>query len=136
MSLIKRSSFFSTNYQLLNLGITKSSLLDIFSSLVLHKKFTFQTLEKKKTNSVSPYLSFPPTQCRPNMFAELQLYSFNVFNELVFPQNTDDGNITVSILSFIPDSVDDGKHITCRVENPMLPGTALEDTSKVDVQCK
>ncbi|KAK2707870.1 hypothetical protein QYM36_015523 [Artemia franciscana] len=54
----------------------------------------------------------------------------------VSTKNTDDGNMTVSILSFIPDSVDDGKHITCRVENPMLPGTALEDTSKINVQCK
>jgi hypothetical protein len=45
-------------------------------------------------------------------------------------------NITVSDLSFVPSTDDDGKSITCRAENPNITGAFLESSWKIDVVCK
>ncbi|XP_029055789.1 hemicentin-2-like isoform X1 [Osmia bicornis bicornis] len=39
----------------------------------------------------------------------------------------DSPNITRSILSYVPTMEDDGKYLTCRAENPVVPDSALED---------
>lgn len=46
-------------------------------------------------------------------------------------------NITKSVLNFVPTTEDDGKSITCRAENPKIPGqSALETSWKIEVICK
>ncbi|XP_069700710.1 neural cell adhesion molecule 2-like [Periplaneta americana] len=42
-------------------------------------------------------------------------------------------NVTVSDLSFVPTTEDDGKSITCRAENPNITGAFLEASWKIDV---
>ncbi|XP_071454107.1 neural cell adhesion molecule 1-like [Hetaerina americana] len=42
-------------------------------------------------------------------------------------------NATVSELSFTPTTDDDGKHVTCRAENPNVTGAYLEDTWRIEV---
>ncbi|KAJ9597411.1 hypothetical protein L9F63_011732, partial [Diploptera punctata] len=42
-------------------------------------------------------------------------------------------NVTVSDLSFVPTTDDDGKAITCRAENPNITGAFLEDSWKIEV---
>ncbi|KAJ4426731.1 hypothetical protein ANN_26530 [Periplaneta americana] len=44
-------------------------------------------------------------------------------------------NVTVSDLSFVPTTEDDGKSITCRAENPNITGAFLEASWKIDVVC-
>ncbi|XP_017758029.1 PREDICTED: hemicentin-2-like [Eufriesea mexicana] len=39
-----------------------------------------------------------------------------------------DTNITKSVLSYVPPMEDDGKSLTCRAENPVVPNSGLEDT--------
>ncbi|XP_067130529.1 protein turtle homolog B-like isoform X2 [Centruroides vittatus] len=38
-----------------------------------------------------------------------------------------DGNITTSILKFWPSGEDNGRYLSCRSDNPLLPDSALED---------
>ncbi|XP_043801370.1 hemicentin-2-like isoform X4 [Apis laboriosa] len=45
-----------------------------------------------------------------------------------------ENNQTLSILSFVPSIDDDGKYLTCRAENPVIPESALEDRWRLDVQ--
>ncbi|KAK9884228.1 hypothetical protein WA026_005177 [Henosepilachna vigintioctopunctata] len=42
-------------------------------------------------------------------------------------------NVTISELSFVPTTDDDGKFITCRAENPNVTGLFLETSWKIDV---
>ncbi|XP_067143539.1 neural cell adhesion molecule 2-like isoform X1 [Centruroides vittatus] len=46
---------------------------------------------------------------------------------------SDEGNITSSILTFVPTIEDTGKYISCRAENPILPGNAIEDDWKLEI---
>ncbi|PBC32430.1 Cell adhesion molecule [Apis cerana cerana] len=39
----------------------------------------------------------------------------------------DSPNITRSVLSYVPTMEDDGKYLTCRAENPVVPDSALEN---------
>ena len=46
------------------------------------------------------------------------------------------GNVTKSLLHFIPRPVDHGKTLTCRAENTELTHAAIEDHWKLTVHCK
>ncbi|XP_076335860.1 contactin-5-like isoform X1 [Tachypleus tridentatus] len=48
----------------------------------------------------------------------------------------DDGNQTLSNLVFTPSSEDNGKYLSCRAENPRLPGRALEHGITLNVYYK
>ncbi|CAL7948602.1 unnamed protein product [Xylocopa violacea] len=45
-----------------------------------------------------------------------------------------ENNQSLSILSFVPTMDDDGKYLTCRAENPVIPDSVLEDKWRLDVQ--
>lgn len=45
-------------------------------------------------------------------------------------------NVTISELSFVPTTEDDGKEVTCRAENPSVQGMYMEDKWKIDVVCE
>lgn len=62
------------------------------------------------------------------------MYSDSEF--CVYWQHSEDGNQSVSILSFTPAIDDDGKYLTCRAENPWIADSALEDKWMLNVQCK
>lgn len=47
--------------------------------------------------------------------------------------HSEDGNQSVSILSFTPAIDDDGKYLTCRAENPWIADSALEDKWMLNV---
>lgn len=40
------------------------------------------------------------------------------------------------MLSYVPTMEDDGKFLTCRAENPVVPNSALEDRWRLLVYCK
>ncbi|RWS11691.1 hypothetical protein B4U79_07853, partial [Dinothrombium tinctorium] len=46
-----------------------------------------------------------------------------------------DGNLSSSALSFIPSREDHGKQISCRVENPAIEDSAIEDRIQLNVHC-
>lgn len=54
----------------------------------------------------------------------------------IFLQHSEEGNESVSVLSFIPVIDDDGKYLTCRAENPEINDSALEDRWRLNVHCK
>ncbi|XP_054709714.1 nephrin-like [Uloborus diversus] len=43
------------------------------------------------------------------------------------------GNVTTSILTMTPTSEDNGKFISCQADNLMIPGSAIEDSWKLEV---
>ncbi|CAK9807697.1 Hmcn1 [Anthophora plagiata] len=45
-----------------------------------------------------------------------------------------ENNQSLSTLSYVPNIDDDGKYLTCRAENPLIPDSALEDKWRLDVQ--
>ncbi|KAI1305987.1 Hemicentin-2 [Halotydeus destructor] len=52
----------------------------------------------------------------------------------ILETHSTDGNLTLSTVSFVPEVSDNGKHISCRVDNPSLAATeALEDGMKLVV---
>ncbi|XP_014475211.1 PREDICTED: hemicentin-2-like [Dinoponera quadriceps] len=51
-----------------------------------------------------------------------------------YARENNGNNQSLSILSFVPTIEDDGKYLTCRVENPAIPDSALEDKWRLDVQ--
>lgn len=46
------------------------------------------------------------------------------------------GNVTTSTLTMTPSSEDNGKFLYCQADNPVIPGSAIEDGWKLDVHCK
>ncbi|XP_015190919.1 PREDICTED: hemicentin-1 [Polistes dominula] len=44
-----------------------------------------------------------------------------------------DDDRTMSVLSFVPSIDDDGKYLTCRAENPVIPDSAMEDKWRLEV---
>lgn len=51
-------------------------------------------------------------------------------------QTANDGNTTISTLTFIPIKEDDGKKLSCRAENKALSSDYLEDSWKLVIHCK
>ncbi|EFN75494.1 Myelin-associated glycoprotein [Harpegnathos saltator] len=51
-----------------------------------------------------------------------------------YARENNENNQSLSILSFVPTIDDDGKYLTCRVENPAIPDSTLEDKWRLDVQ--
>lgn len=51
-------------------------------------------------------------------------------------QTANDGNTTISTLTFIPIKEDDGKKLSCRAENKALSSEYLEDSLKLEIHCK
>jgi hypothetical protein len=54
----------------------------------------------------------------------------------VLESHSSDSNTTISTVSFIPDISDNGKHLSCRSENPVIPGSALEEGIRLHVTCE
>lgn len=59
-----------------------------------------------------------------------------MFLILLFQQDEVKENVTISELNFVPSTEDDGKHITCRAENPEVNGLFVETSWKIEVVCK
>jgi hypothetical protein len=51
-------------------------------------------------------------------------------------QDETGNNFTMSQMFFTPTTDDDGKHVTCRAENPNVTGAYMEDTWRIEVVCK
>lgn len=51
-------------------------------------------------------------------------------------QFSEQGNQSLSVLTFTPVMDDDGKYLTCRAENPIIPDSTIEDKWRLNVQCK
>jgi hypothetical protein len=69
------------------------------------------------------------------IFIHLFVYFHELHMDVSFQEETRE-NMTVSDLSFVPTTDDDGKSITCRAENPNITGAFLESSWKIDVVCK
>ena len=54
----------------------------------------------------------------------------------IFFQDSSQLNRTVSTLRLTPQPEDHGVVFTCRVENPSLPNSVLEENYKLNVHCK
>lgn len=46
------------------------------------------------------------------------------------------GNATVSLFFFTPAPEDHGHLVTCRAENPVMQGSGIEDSWKMEVHCE
>ena len=51
-------------------------------------------------------------------------------------QTSPDGNVTLSIINYVPSVRDAGKYMSCRAENPELPDSSLEDGWKLEIHCE
>lgn len=54
----------------------------------------------------------------------------------VLESHSADSNVTISTVTFIPEISDNGKHLSCRADNPTIPASALEEGIRLHVNCK
>lgn len=53
--------------------------------------------------------------------------------ENVTNRTSPDGNVTLSIINYVPSVRDAGKYMSCKAENPEIPDSAIEDGWKLDI---
>lgn len=71
------------------------------------------------------------------MFHKKLIYTGTInYYFFFFFQDETHENVTLSELSFVPTTEDDGKEVTCRAENPNVSGLYLESKWTIDVVCK
>ncbi len=51
-------------------------------------------------------------------------------------QTSPDGNVTLSIINYVPSVRDAGKYMSCRAENPEVPDSSMEDGWKLKIHCE
>ena len=51
-------------------------------------------------------------------------------------QTSPDGNVTLSIINYVPSVRDAGKYMSCKAENPELPDSSIEDGWKLEIHCE
>lgn len=51
-------------------------------------------------------------------------------------QTSEEGNLTTSVLSFVPSRQDNGRMLTCRASNELVQNGIEEATVKLNVFCK
>lgn len=67
----------------------------------------------------------------------LSLASFILMSSIYSPfQTSPDGNVTLSIINYVPSVRDAGKYMSCKAENPELPDSSIEDGWKLEIHCE
>lgn len=79
--------------------------------------------------------SFQAIFMHPSPLSSIEKFPILLQSVVCFQEETRE-NVTISELSFVPTTEDDGKSITCRAENPNVTGLFLETSWKIDVVCK
>ena len=51
-------------------------------------------------------------------------------------QTSPDGNVTLSIINYVPSVRDAGKYMSCRAENAEIPDSSMEDGWKLEIHCE
>jgi len=51
----------------------------------------------------------------------------------VLESHSSDSNVTISTVTFIPEAEDNGRHLSCRADNPVLPASGLEEGIRLHV---
>ena len=87
------------------------------------QSFNFNFVEKK-------------TRSNPTIFIDFWLANMCFSNVQNILQSSPDGNVTLSILNYVPSIRDAGKYMACRAENSELPDATLEDGWKLEIHCK
>ena len=72
----------------------------------------------------------------PTIFIDFWLANMCFSNVQNILQSSPDGNVTLSILNYVPSIRDAGKYMACRAENSELPDATLEDGWKLEIHCK
>ena len=79
-------------------------------------------------------------QLRENVTSRVSSFILRIFQIhhkiCILAQTSPDGNVTLSILNYVPNIRDAGKYMSCRAENPELPDATLEDGWKLEIHCK
>ena len=76
------------------------------------------------------------TRSNPTIFIDFWLANMCFSNVQNILQSSPDGNVTLSILNYVPSIRDAGKYMACRAENSELPDATLEDGWKLEIHCK
>lgn len=85
------------------------------------------------SNRKMPFVRMPRIHTYTRTFARARMHTN--MNVAIF-QSSDDGNISISILSFKPTREDNGKVLICRAINEVLKHSIKETTLKLNVYCK
>jgi len=85
-----------------------------------------------ETAETSPSLSTPEDVSR-----QIDLNSASTPPSPFSPQTSPDGNVTLSVINYVPSVRDAGKYMSCRAGNPELPdASTLEDGWKLEIHCE
>lgn len=89
------------------------------------------TVQRPLSAGMKAQLTCQSTGARPP--AQLSWWKGSKKVHTVKETISQDGNVTFSVLKFVPNIDDDGKYLSCRADNPSLPTSALEDGWKLNV---